>query len=55
MAFQSEGQKQIAAKRRASNDLTKAVAEKKRVLEDMKKKYDGEISALQEELFRKLF
>ena len=59
-ASHSEGQKRLAAKRKASNDLTKAVAEKKRVLDDMKKKmmetiskYDGEISALQEEVFRK--
>ena len=59
-AFHSEGQKRLAAKRKASNDLTKAVAEKKRVLDDMKKKmmetiskYDCEISALQEEVFRK--
>ena len=59
-AFHSEGQNRLAAKRKASNDLTKAVAEKKRVLDDMKKKmmetipkYDCEISALQEEVFRK--
>jgi len=59
-AFHSEGQKRLAAKRKGSNDLTKAVAEKKKVLDDMKKKmmetiskYDGEISALQEEVFRK--
>ena len=52
--------KKLAAERKASNDLMKAVAEKKRVLDDMKKKmmetiskYDGEISALQEEVFRK--
>ena len=52
-ASQSEGQKRLAAKRKASNDLTKAVAEDKRVIEDIKKimmetnsKYNGEISAL---------
>ena len=58
-AFQSEGQKRPAAKRKATKDPTKAVAKKKRVTEDMKKKmmetiskYDGEISALQEEVSR---
>ena len=59
-AFHLEERKWLAAKRKASNDLTKAVAEKKRVLDDMEKKrmetiskYDGEISALQVEVFRK--
>ena len=49
--FQSEGQKRLAAKRKACNDLTKAVVEYKRIIEYTKKKiiiskYDGAISAL---------
>ena len=59
-AFQSEGQKWLAAKRKAANYLTKAVAAKKWVIVEVKKKmmetiskYDGEISALQEEVSRK--
>ena len=52
-ASQSEGQKRLAAKRKVSNDLTKAATENKRIIEDTKKKmmetiakYDGEIIAL---------
>ena len=51
----SEGQKRLAAKRKATCDLNKAVAEKKKVVDDMKKKlrdtinqFDAEISTLQE-------
>ena len=53
-AFKLEKQKRIAAKRNASNDLRKPVADKKMAIEDTKEKKkdtiskcDGEMSALQ--------
>ena len=56
-AFQSEEQKRLSAKTKVGNDLTKAVAEKKRMIEETKKKMkeiiskcDGEITALQEQI-----
>lgn len=58
--LRSEGQKRISAKRKATNNLNKAVAGKKKVIDEMKKKmsetisqYDAEISTLQEEVARK--